>query len=176
MNTKSVISGLMAVCMMASAPAFAQRSDHGNDRNDHGQRGFDQNRHQQYQDQRDRGQAGHRDGNQNGDRQDRNGGYGHHDGYNRNDGYDRNHGYGRNDGYGRSDHRQGYRGHDGYRHEMRRGAHLPNEYRGSRYVVNDWRGRDLSAPPRGYHWVQANNDYVLAAIATGLIAQVLLNN
>ncbi|WP_426174325.1 RcnB family protein [Massilia sp. TWR1-2-2] len=37
------------------------------------------------------------------------------------------------------------------------GAYLAQEYRGSRYVVNDWRGRHLSAPPRGYHWVQANN-------------------
>jgi Ni/Co efflux regulator RcnB len=172
MNTKSVISGLMAVCMMASAPAFAQRYDHGNDRNDQAQRGNDQNGQQ---DHHDRGQTGRRDGNEHGDRQGRNDGYGH------NDGYRGNNGYGRNDGYGRGDHGQAQRGydasrHDGYRHEMRRGGRLPDEYRGGRYVVNDWRGRHLSAPPRGYQWVQANNDYVLAAIATGLIAQVLLNN
>jgi Ni/Co efflux regulator RcnB len=29
--------------------------------------------------------------------------------------------------------------------------------------------------PRGYHWVQAG-DYVLVAIATGIIVQLLLNN
>ena len=34
----------------------------------------------------------------------------------------------------------------------------------------------MSAPPRGYHWVQTGGDYVLAAIATGLIVQILLNN
>jgi Ni/Co efflux regulator RcnB len=145
MNTKSVISGLMAVCMMASAPAFAQRYDVGHDRNDQVQRGNDYHRDQ------DRGNR--------------------HD---RNDRNDRNDHY-RGNNYGQSN--QAYYGarNDGYRHEMRRGERLPDQYRGSRYVVNDWRGRHLSAPPRGYQWVQANNDYVLAAIATGLIAQVLLN-
>ncbi len=57
-----------------------------------------------------------------------------------------------------------------------RGDRLPPEYRGRQYVVDDWRGHRLSAPPRGYHWVQHGNDYVLAAIATGVIASVLLNH
>ena len=74
----------------------------------------------------------------------------------------------------------GYR-HDYYRgvgpdHAWQRGDRLPNDYRARRYVVNDWRGHHLSAPPRGYHWVQAGNDYVLAAIATGVIASILLNH
>jgi Ni/Co efflux regulator RcnB len=59
---------------------------------------------------------------------------------------------------------------------MRRGGRLANDYRGNQYVVNDWRGHHLSAPPRGSHWVQAGSDYVLVGIATGIIAQVLLNN
>jgi len=72
----------------------------------------------------------------------------------------------------------GYR-HDYYRgvgpnHEWQRGDRLPSEYRGRRDVVNDWRGRHLSAPPRGYHWVQVNGDYVLAAVATGIILDMLL--
>ena len=72
----------------------------------------------------------------------------------------------------------GYR-HDEYRgvgpnHEWHRGGRLPNEYRGDRYVVNDWRGHHLSEPPRGYHWVQVNGDYVLAAVATGVILDTLL--
>ena len=33
-----------------------------------------------------------------------------------------------------------------------------------------------AAPPRGYHWVQNGPDYVLVAIATGIIAQILLNH
>jgi Ni/Co efflux regulator RcnB len=60
-------------------------------------------------------------------------------------------------------------------HAWYRGGRLPAEYRGRQYVVDDWRGHHLSAPPRGYHWVQAGGDYVLAAIATGVIASILLN-
>ncbi|MFG5408943.1 RcnB family protein [Piscinibacter sakaiensis] len=56
-----------------------------------------------------------------------------------------------------------------------RGGHLPPQYRHHNYVVSNWRGHHLSPPPRGYHWVQADGRYVLAAIATGLILQVLLN-
>jgi Ni/Co efflux regulator RcnB len=60
-------------------------------------------------------------------------------------------------------------------HDWHRGDRLPSEYRGRQYVVDDWRGHHLSAPPRGYQWVQAGPDYVLAAIATGVIANILLN-
>jgi Ni/Co efflux regulator RcnB len=56
-----------------------------------------------------------------------------------------------------------------------RGDRLPFEYRSKQYVVDDWRGHRLSAPPRGYHWVQTGGDYVLVAIATGVILQLLLN-
>ena len=64
----------------------------------------------------------------------------------------------------------------GPNHSFHRGDRLPSEYRSRQYVVNDWRGHRLSAPPHGYHWVQVGNDYVLAAIATGVISQLLLNN
>jgi Ni/Co efflux regulator RcnB len=64
----------------------------------------------------------------------------------------------------------------GPEHAFRRGGHLPNQYRTRQYVVEDWRGHHLSAPPRGYHWVQTGGDYVLVAIATGLILQLLINN
>jgi len=60
-------------------------------------------------------------------------------------------------------------------HAFRRGGRLPPEYRSRQYVVNDWRGHHLSAPPRGYQWVQTGGDYVLAAIATGVILNVLIN-
>ncbi len=62
----------------------------------------------------------------------------------------------------------------GPNHDFRRGGRLPYEYRNRQYVVNDWRGHRLSAPPRGYQWVQTGGDYVLAAIATGIIAQIIL--
>jgi Ni/Co efflux regulator RcnB len=60
-------------------------------------------------------------------------------------------------------------------HAFRRGGRLPQNYRSNQYVVDDWRGHHLTSPPRGYHWVQTGADYVLVAVATGIIAQVLLN-
>jgi Ni/Co efflux regulator RcnB len=60
-------------------------------------------------------------------------------------------------------------------HRFYRGDRLPMEYRGRGYVVNDWRGHRLSAPPRGYHWVQTGGDYVLVAIGSGVILQLMLN-
>ena len=59
--------------------------------------------------------------------------------------------------------------------EWRRGGHVPHQYRSKQYVVNDWRGHRLNAPPRGHQWVQVGGDYVLVAIATGVIVQLLLN-
>ncbi len=74
---------------------------------------------------------------------------------------------------------RGDRGHDergaGPNHEYYKGGRMPKEYRSSHYVVDDWRGHHLSAPPRGYHWVQTGGDFVLVAIATGIIADLLLN-
>jgi len=83
----------------------------------------------------------------------------------------------RDEGYraGRNDERRDERGAGPY-HEFHRGQRLPIEYRSRQYVVDDWRGHRLSAPPRGYHWVQTGGDYVLVAIATGIILQLLLNN
>lgn len=59
-------------------------------------------------------------------------------------------------------------------HNYYRGGRLPPQYRSRSYVVDDWRGHHLSPPPRGYHWVQTGADYVLVAVATGIIAQILL--
>jgi Ni/Co efflux regulator RcnB len=59
---------------------------------------------------------------------------------------------------------------------FRQGGRLPPEYRARQYVVDDWRGHHLSAPPRGYHWVQNGSDYLLVAITTGIILQLLLSN
>jgi Ni/Co efflux regulator RcnB len=59
--------------------------------------------------------------------------------------------------------------------DWHKGERIPSEYRDRNYVVDDWHGHGLQAPPRGYHWVGVNGDYVLAAIATGVIANVLLS-
>jgi len=68
-----------------------------------------------------------------------------------------------------------YREGAGPRYRFYRGGHLPYEYRSRQYVVDDWRDHHLRRPPRGYHWVQAGPDYLLVAIATGVIATILLN-
>ena len=80
-----------------------------------------------------------------------------------------------NRGFGRAHNEERSRGRGvGPNHEYYRGDRLPIEYRHRHYVVDDWRGHHLSAPPRGYHWVQAGSDYVLVAIATGIILQIVL--
>jgi Ni/Co efflux regulator RcnB len=85
-------------------------------------------------------------------------------------------------GANRNRYEQNQRGNDrgergaGPNHSYYRGGHLPYQYRTRQYVVEDWRGHRLSAPPRGYHWVQSGGDYILVAIATGVILQLLLNN
>ncbi|ACG80027.1 predicted integral membrane protein (plasmid) [Phenylobacterium zucineum HLK1] len=53
------------------------------------------------------------------------------------------------------------------------GERLPPAYYGPPYVIVDWRARHLRKPPRGHHWVRVGDDVVLAAIATGLITEVI---
>ena len=40
----------------------------------------------------------------------------------------------------------------------------------------NWRMHGLWAPPSGYYWTQVDNDFVLAAIATGVVASVVAND
>ncbi|MGY1530361.1 RcnB family protein [Luteimonas sp. A649] len=43
------------------------------------------------------------------------------------------------------------------------------------YVVNDYRPYGLHHPPRGHHWRRSDaGDFLLVAIATGIIADVIL--
>jgi len=149
------------VCLVAAASlgfgslsAFAQ--DYG--RRDHDRRDNDRWSQQQ---QSQRAMGNREDNNRGNERRD-----GHYDNRDRRDGHYDNRDHDRRDVY--------YYGARGP--EWHRGGRVPAQYRGHQYVVNDWRGHHLSAPPRGYQWVQVGNDYVLAAIATGIIAQLMLNN
>ena len=82
-------------------------------------------------------------------------------------------GYGANNYYRYDEPRYG----PGYQnYHLRRGGYLPPQYRHRQYVVNDWYGHRLSRPPAGYHWVQVGGDYVLVAITTGIILQLMLSN
>jgi Ni/Co efflux regulator RcnB len=148
MNSKIIISSIMTVTLLASSAAFAQGYNGGGDRgrNEQMQRGGPGNDH---------GKPGN---NKYGDK------------------HDNKHG---NKHDGRHDNRRSVH-HDGRgagpNHSYYKGGHLPREYRGHQYVVNDWRGHHLTPPPRGYNWVQTGGDYVLIAIATGVIAQIILGN
>jgi len=139
MNSKAVVSAIMAMSLATAGFAFAQgngdRSDRG--RNEQAQRGGQQDRRDNEARQPNRPENRSR-ANNNNERQDERGA--------------------------------------GQNHAFHRGERLPLEYRHRNYVVDDWRGHNLSAPPRGYHWVQTGGDYVLVAIATGIILQLLLNN
>ncbi|OOG49422.1 RcnB family protein [Rhodanobacter sp. C01] len=97
------------------------------------------------------------------------------------------------DNHGRHDrdHHGHNRGHDDHRHgddHGRYGYHdggprnygRPHWQRGHRYdgptyVVRDYGHYRLRQPPRGYHWVRANNDFLLVAVATGIILDVALH-
>lgn len=70
-----------------------------------------------------------------------------------------------------------YRHPRGYRpHVWRRGERLPVAYYARPYVVRDYRGCHLRQPPRGAHWVRVNNDVLLAAIATGIVLDVVYDH
>ena len=58
--------------------------------------------------------------------------------------------------------------------EFHRGGYISREYRSRAYEV-DYREHRLSRPPHGQRWVQVGSDYVLIAIATGVIASIILN-
>jgi Ni/Co efflux regulator RcnB len=62
----------------------------------------------------------------------------------------------------------GYVHHD----EWKKGARMREEdwHRGEHV---DYRSHHLKAPPRGYEWRSVDGNYVLAAVATGVIASVI---
>jgi Ni/Co efflux regulator RcnB len=149
MSRKIIVTALIAAAIGSGIPAFAQDHGYRNDRDN----GWQQQRDNRAQDQR----GMQRD--------------------NRAQDYRRdNRGDNMRGGYGRTaDFHSGYDG-AGPNHSFRRGERLPSRYRTHQYVVNNWRAHRLSAPPRGYQWVQTGADYVLVAAATGIIAQIMLGN
>lgn len=60
----------------------------------------------------------------------------------------------------------------GYR-SWTRGQRLPRGYFANPYYIDNWSAYRLRAPPRGYRYVRVGNDVVLAAIAGGVIAEVI---
>jgi Ni/Co efflux regulator RcnB len=80
----------------------------------------------------------------------------------------------RQQGDRRDDHRRyGYR--DAPRYDRHRHWERGHRYDGPTYVVHDYGHYRLRPPPRGYHWVRADNDYLLVGIATGIILDMALH-
>jgi Ni/Co efflux regulator RcnB len=170
MKTKHLIIPAMLAALCASAPGFAQDRDHSGDRD----RNQSWNQNDRSQNDRSQNERDQNDRNQNWNQNDRNRSWNQSDrGGERRDGYQARGGgrYG-NEGYG-GEHRWDGAGPE---HSWHRGDRLPSQYRSHQYVVDDWRGHHLRRPPRGYHWVQSGGDYVLTAIATGVIADLIINS
>jgi Ni/Co efflux regulator RcnB len=165
----AAVAGPMA--MAGDASAQDRGRGHGEGRGDRGDRGNGHNdagRHEGRGDgrgDRDRGRQDygrHNGGGDRGDRWDN----GRHNGYY----YNNRWSYGAPPAayYGRPGYRPGY-------NAWRRGGYLPSYYRGDGYVIRDYGYYRLRPPPRGYYWYRTGNDYVLAAIATGLIFDIINN-
>jgi Ni/Co efflux regulator RcnB len=56
-----------------------------------------------------------------------------------------------------------------------RGDRLPHTYYGPTYIVGNYYDCGLRRPPYGYHWVRIDHDVVLAAVATGIVLDVVYN-
>jgi Ni/Co efflux regulator RcnB len=80
------------------------------------------------------------------------------------------------------DHPQDHHDNHGDRHDnhhyvrhndWRHGGHIDhNDWnRGERV---DWHSHHLRQPPRGYEWREVDGNYVMAAVATGIIATVIM--
>jgi Ni/Co efflux regulator RcnB len=159
---KSGLSLLFVVAALVAVPAMARDHGRGHERDD-GRHGY-----------QDRGDRDH-------DRRD----YDRYDG--RKHGHDRDYGY-RDDRRGdryyrpaprvvyRPVYRQAY--HPGYGPpRWARGGHYYGDGYGPTYVVRDYRGYGLRAPPRGYYWRRSDaGDYLLVAVATGIIADLILRH
>ncbi len=57
--------------------------------------------------------------------------------------------------------------------EWKRGAHISHDD-WNRGAQVDWHAHHLRQPPRGYEWREVDGNFVLAAVASGLIASVII--
>jgi Ni/Co efflux regulator RcnB len=67
------------------------------------------------------------------------------------------------------DHHDSFVRHD----EWKRGYHMDKADWGRAQRV-DYKQYHLNAPPRGYEWRSVDGNYVLAAVATGIISSVVI--
>lgn len=119
-------------------------------------------------------------------------GHGHDKHHDRDDRYDRHDDdrYDRRDrgdrGYDRYDSRYYYSydgrnhppgRHNGWHKDYRRGQRIDVVYMQPRYYIDDYPRYHLAPPPRGHRWVRMDDGrMILIAVATGIIADVLLHH
>lgn len=144
---KRAVAAALALSLLGGTAAMAQPSQYQRDYQGQYQQGYQGDRYDRRDDRRSDDWSD--------DRRDERYGDGWHDsrGYNQGQHYNRGHHYG-----------------------WRNGQRLPSQYyRNSDYYVSDYGRYGLRRPPGGYRWIQTDNSYILAQIATGLIIQVLSN-
>src|SRR4249919_2474443 len=70
-----------------------------------------------------------------------------------------------------------HRGGDRHHRDHRRGERIEVVYLEPRYYVEDYRDYELREPPRGHRWVRTEDGrFILVAVATGIIADILLHH
>ncbi|GAB3097417.1 RcnB family protein [Lysobacter terrae] len=71
----------------------------------------------------------------------------------------------------------GYREYRHHHREYRRGERIEVVYMEPRYYVDDYEYYHLRQPPRGHRWVRDEDGrFILVAVATGIIADILLHH
>lgn len=56
-----------------------------------------------------------------------------------------------------------------------RGDRLPHFHRGGYHVIHDWHAHRLYRPHPGHRWVRVGSEYLLVAVASGIITAIILN-
>jgi len=77
------------------------------------------------------------------------------------------------DDHGAKDDHHADQGHFVQHPEWKKGARM-NKADWARGQHIDYRQYHLNAPPRGYEWRSVDGNYVLAAVATGVVASVVV--
>jgi Ni/Co efflux regulator RcnB len=52
---------------------------------------------------------------------------------------------------------------------------VPRAYISDDYMIDDYHAYHLRRPPSGHCWIRVDNDFLLTAIATGLVVDILSN-
>ncbi|RZF29714.1 hypothetical protein EVC45_11000 [Paraburkholderia sp. UYCP14C] len=60
--------------------------------------------------------------------------------------------------------------------DWHKGQRVPAEYRNYNFMMDDWRGHGLNAPPRGHKWLGVNGDYVLVSTNNWTISNIVAGN